>query len=147
MTQVNSGSAFGALARHVRVVLEQRQGMTEDRMTRVALLAALALSGPAAAQDIGGRYLVQGTGLNGSAYGGEAEISLTSDYTCRIVWNTGGQISEGICMRQDNVFAASYIIENRVGMVIYTVNGDGSMQGTWTVDGVNAVGTESLYRN
>ncbi len=117
-------------------------------MKRVArLAAALALAGPAAAQDIGGRYVVQGTGFDGAAYGGQAEISLTSDYTCRIVWNTGGQISEGICMRQNNVFAASYIIEGRVGMVIYTVGGDGAMQGTWTVDGVNAVGTESLYPN
>lgn len=117
-------------------------------MKQVALhVAALALAGPAAAQDIGGQYVVQGTGFDGAAYGGQAEISLTSDYTCRIVWNTGGQISEGICMRQGNVFAASYMIEGRVGMVIYTVGGDGSMQGTWTVDGVNAVGTESLYPN
>ena len=115
-------------------------------MERLAgLLAALALAGPAAAQDIGGAYLVQGTGFNGAAYGGTAEVMLTSDYTCRIVWNTGGQISEGICMRQNNVFAASYIIEGRVGMVIYNVGPDGVMQGTWTVDGVNAVGTETLF--
>jgi hypothetical protein len=110
-----------------------------------SLAVTLLLCGPAVAQDIGGSYLVRGTGFDGQAYGGKAEITLTSDYTCRIVWNTGGQISEGICMRQNNVFSAAYMISGRVGMVIYTVNADGSMQGTWTVDGVNAVGTEALF--
>ena len=38
-----------------------------------ALLGLLA--GPAAAEDIGGTYTVQGTGLNGAAYGGEAELT------------------------------------------------------------------------
>jgi len=97
------------------------------------------------AQNIGGRYIVQGTGFDGAAYGGEAEIIITSEVTCEIVWNTGGQISEGICMRAGNVFAAAYVISGKAGMVIYTVAGDGSMQGTWTVSGSNGVGTEALY--
>lgn len=104
-----------------------------------------AMVGPVAAQDIGGRYLVQGTGLNGAGYGGEAVIASTSDVTCEIVWNTGGQITEGICMRSGNVFSAAYVINGRAGMIIYTVAPDGLMQGTWTIAGVNAVGTETLY--
>ncbi len=110
---------------------------------RMAALCALAA--PAAAQDVGGRYLVQGTGLNGAGYGGAAVIARTSDVTCEIVWNTGGQITEGICMRSGNVFSAAYVIEGRAGMIIYTIAPDGSMQGTWTIAGVNAVGTEALY--
>jgi hypothetical protein len=102
---------------------------------------------PAAAQDIGGRYIVQGTGFDGQAYAGEAQISVTSNVTCEIVWNTGGQISEGICMRSGNVFSAAYIISGRPGMVIYTVAGDGSMQGQWTIAGSDGVGTEALYPN
>lgn len=113
------------------------------RLSGLVIVALAAV--PAAAQDIGGAYLVQGTGFDGAAYGGNARITLTSDYTCRIEWNTGGQLSSGICMRQGNVFSAAYMIEGRVGMIIYTLNPDGSMQGTWTVDGVNAVGSESLY--
>ena len=102
---------------------------------------------PASAQDIGGRYIVQGTGFNGQAYAGEAQISVTSDVTCEIVWNTGGQISQGICMRSGNVFSAAYVISGKPGMVIYTVAGDGSMQGQWTIAGSSGVGTEALYPN
>lgn len=121
-------------------------------MTRIPAFGAILamslpiLSLPAAAQSVGGRYWVQGTGFNGQAYGGEAEITLTSDVTCEIVWNTGGQISKGICMRQGSVFSAAYTIEGRVGMVIYQIAADGSMAGQWTIAGVDAVGTETLYR-
>jgi hypothetical protein len=119
-------------------------------MTRLIVPAALAglaaLVQPAAAQSVGGRYWVQGTGFDGQAYGGEAQITLTSDVTCEIVWNTGGQIARGICMRQGNVFSAAYSIEGRVGMAIYQIAADGSMTGQWTIAGVDAVGTESLYR-
>jgi hypothetical protein len=118
-------------------------------MGRIAaiILAGAACAAPALAQDIGGRYIVQGTGFNGQAYAGEAQITLTSDVTCEIVWNTGGQISEGICMRSGNVFSAAYVIEDRPGMVIYTVAADGSMQGQWTIAGSDGVGTEALYPN
>ena len=57
----------------------------------------------AAAQEIGGRYEVQGTNLNGSPYAGVAEITVTSENTCRIAWDTGS-ISSGICMRNDDTF-------------------------------------------
>jgi hypothetical protein len=49
-------------------------------------------------------------------------------------------------MRSGTVFAASYVLGGKVGMVIYTVQPDGSMTGTWTLDGVSATGTENLYR-
>lgn len=113
-------------------------------MLRALVVAFMVTAAPAAAQAIGGTYAVEGRSFDGSVYRGQAEILLTSDYTCRIRWVTGGQVSEGICMRQDGVFAAAYILAERVGMVIYTVNPDGTMQGTWTVDGVNAVGSEVL---
>jgi hypothetical protein len=113
----------------------------------VASVMCLAGAATAFAQDIGGTYVVQGTGFDGQAYAGEARISVTSDVTCEIVWNTGGQISEGICMRSGNVFSAAYVISGRPGMVIYTVAGDGSMQGQWTIAGSDGVGTEALYPN
>lgn len=113
-------------------------------MKTMAILALAATTGAAAAQDIGGRYAVTGTGLDGSRYDGVAEITASSDVTCEIVWNTGGQISRGICMRQGDVFAASYVVGKAVGMVIYRVSRDGAMAGTWTVQGANGVGTETL---
>ncbi len=101
-------------------------------------------AGFAQAQEIGGSYRVEGTNFDGSAYGGEAEISLTSDFTCEITWKTGGSTSTGICMRDGNAFTAGYELDGTVGLVIYMVQPDGSLDGRWTVAGVNAVGTEVL---
>lgn len=56
-------------------------------------------------QSIGGTYTVAGTNFDGSKYGGEATITLTSDTTCTIHWETGGSSSDGICMRNDNAFS------------------------------------------
>lgn len=111
-------------------------------------LAALLLSANlAAAQDYSGRYLVAGTNLDGSPYGGEAVITLTSDVTCEIVWTTGSTTSTGICMRHGNAFAAGYELNGAVGLVIYLIEPDGTLNGTWTVAGLNAVGTEVLTPN
>ncbi|MGQ0566273.1 MAG: hypothetical protein ACT4OK_14555 [Gemmobacter sp.] len=109
------------------------------------MMAGAVLAAPAMAQDVGGTYVVQGTGFNGQAYAGEAQINVTSDVTCEIKWNTGGQLSEGICMRSGNVFAAAYVLGGKAGMIIYTINPDRSMQGQWTIAGMDGVGTETLY--
>lgn len=111
---------------------------------RIALIAFLMTVSTASAQDIGGRYRVEGKNINGSSYTGVAEITLTSDTTCRIVWDTGST-STGICMRNQNVFAAGYVLGNGVGLVIYEVMSDGSMQGLWTVADTPGIGYENLY--
>ena len=110
------------------------------------ILAGLALccAGAAMAEGVVGHYVVNGTNLDGSPYKGEADITATSDVTCSIVWKTGGSTSNGICMRDGNAFTAGYVLNGKVGLVIYLIQGDGSLRGTWTVDGVNAVGTENL---
>jgi hypothetical protein len=114
-------------------------------MTKM-ILAVLALcsAGAAMADGIVGHYTVNGTNLDGSRYAGEAQITATSDVTCDIAWNTNGTISDGICMRDGNAFTAGYVLNGKVGLVIYLIQADGSLRGTWTVDGVNAVGTETL---
>ena len=109
------------------------------------LAAALAMAACAvAAQDVTGHYRVKGTNLDGSIYEGEALITATSDVTCEIVWQTGGSTSSGICMRDGNALAAGYELGGKVGLVIYLIQDDGTLDGTWTVAGVNAVGTEIL---
>lgn len=115
-------------------------------MKKLLMAAALVCAGalPVSAQSIGGNYTVQGTNHNGSPYTGEAQITLTSDTTCEIVWNTGGQISNGICSRNDDAFAAAYVLGNAVGLVIYKVQEDGSLQGLWTIAGQPGTGTEVL---
>ncbi len=102
------------------------------------------LAAPAAAQSIGGVYDVVGTNFNGSQYTGTAEIRLTSQTTCVIRWITGGSTSEGICMRNNDAFAAAYKLGNAVGLIVYKTNPDGSMQGLWTIAGQDGNGTEIL---
>lgn len=107
-------------------------------------LALAWLSTAAVAQSIGGTYDVEGTNLDGSAYEGTAEITLTSETTCEIVWTTGSTTSRGICSRNDDTFAAAYVLGDAVGLVIYKVAEDGSMDGLWTIAGQNGIGTETL---
>lgn len=111
-------------------------------------LASLAMLGialvPATAQSIGGTYTVAGTNFDGSKYGGEATITLTSDTICTIHWETGGSSSDGICMRNDDAFSAGYVMGKEIGLVVYKVEKDGSLHGLWTIAGQNGNGTETL---
>jgi hypothetical protein len=105
---------------------------------------AVALSaGSAQAQDIGGSYTVEGANHNGSTYEGTAEITLTSDTTCVIQWKTPN-VSDGICSRNGDSFAAAYVMDNVFGLVIYKVLPDGSLNGLWTIAGEGGTGTEIL---
>jgi hypothetical protein len=107
-----------------------------------AVLICLAV--PASAQNLGGRYQVIGKNPNGSAYSGTAEIIVTSANTCRIEWVTGGTTSRGICMRNGIAFSAGYSMGNKVGLVIYEIKGDGTLEGLWTVADQEGVGGERL---
>ena len=115
-------------------------------MRQIILAAAigLVLCGAAAAQEIGGKYTTEGTNLDGSPYTGTAEITLTSETTCTIEWITGSTTSQGICMRNNNAFSAAYVLGDAIGLVIYLVQDDGSMQGLWTIAGKEGNGTENL---
>ena len=113
------------------------------RLVLSAFALALAVT-PVFAQQIGGRYTVQGTNLDGSSYSGEAQITLTSNTTCEIAWVTGGSTSVGICMKNQNAFAAGYVLGDSTGLVIYEILGDGTLDGIWTVSGQNGTGTERL---
>jgi hypothetical protein len=117
-------------------------------MKRLVLAAALfgAASFGVAAQEIGGTYTVEGTNLDGRPYGGTAEIQLLSETTCQIRWTTGSTESIGICMRYGPAFAASYVSGEFVGLVIYQVMDDGTLDGIWTITGQNGSGTEVLHR-
>ncbi|MFD1745890.1 hypothetical protein ACFSE1_10495 [Rhizobium helianthi] len=107
------------------------------------LVAGLAL--PAQAQTVkAGTYDVAGTNLDGSKYEGTARIKLTSETTCSIEWKTGDTSSSGICMLYDNAFAASYILGQSIGLVIYEVKGDDLLEGIWTISGEDGSGTEML---
>jgi len=92
----------------------------KNLVTALATAAVAAcFATPASAQNVGGRYQVIGKNFNGSPYSGTAEITVTSRNTCRIVWVTGSTTSSGICMRNANAFSAGYVLNGKVGLVIY----------------------------
>jgi len=117
--------------------------------TGLAFSAVLVLSGlvakPGFAAEVkAGVYDVKGTNFDGSSYTGTARIKISSNTTCRIVWKTGGTESSGICMRDEDSFAAAYKLGNSVGLVIYKINDDGSLEGVWTIADKSGAGTETL---
>lgn len=116
-------------------------------MRKLMLAAALcSLALPAAAAEFReGVYTVDGTNLDGSPYGGTAEVTLLSDTTCQIVWRTGSTESFGHCMKVGDYVSAGYIMgENTIGIIMYLVNEDGTLDGYWTISGQNGSGTEKL---
>jgi len=113
--------------------------------TWLAASAMMVCAFAAQAQDVVGRYRVEGTNLDGSRYTGTAEVSALSNTTCTIRWNTGST-SSGICMRQGDIFVAGYRMGEAIGLVVYRWrNGGEYLDGTWTVAGAKGVGTERLY--
>ena len=113
------------------------------RMPLLLAAFAAASSGAAQAQTIGERYEVIGANIDGSPYRGQAQIVVTSQNTCRIMWSAGGT-SEGICMRNANAFTAAYSLKGKVGLVIYQLMQDGSLQGLWTIADTQGIGRETL---
>lgn len=107
------------------------------------LAAALVAVSPALARDLGGAYRVSGTNLDGTAYSGLATVTVVSDTTCVIEWETGST-AQGICMRHGNVFAAAYELDGYFGLVVYDILADGTLRGTWTVTGEDGAGRETL---
>ena len=113
------------------------------KLVAAALLGAFFVT-PAAAQSIGGSYTSAGTNLDGSSYTGTVEITLTSETTCTIHWITGSSPSDGICSRNGDAFAAAYVLQEAVGLVVYKVGEDGTLDGLWTIAGKDGNGTEVL---
>jgi hypothetical protein len=112
-----------------------------------AAAAAILFALPAAtapAQEIGGVYAVKGTNFDGSTYRGKATISLTDSTNCRIVWETGGATSVGICMRNLDAFSAAYALGHSFGLVVYHIQPDGSLEGVWSTADQSGAGTETL---
>jgi hypothetical protein len=113
------------------------------RAIAVALLVLAFAGASAAAQIVGGHYRVEGTNANGSAYRGTATIEPSSNSTCRITWRTG-TTSFGICMAAGSAFAASYVLNGKVGLVVYELQPSGTLKGVWTVADQSGAGTEVL---
>ena len=113
------------------------------RLPTFAAIAVL-LTSPAIAADLGGTYRVKGTNFDGSPYGGTAVITPTGGATCRIEWKTGGTSSAGICMLAGSAVSAAYRMGDAVGLVLYKLEADGTLEGVWTIADKKGSGTETL---
>lgn len=109
-----------------------------------ASVFGLMMGSAAWAADVGGHYTVAGTNLDGSSYSGTADITVSGDSTCHIVWHTGGTDSSGICMRVNDVLVAGYVLNGDVGLVAYTIKDDGTLDGVWTIADKNGAGKDVL---
>ncbi|MFO1160944.1 MAG: hypothetical protein U1E60_19040 [Reyranellaceae bacterium] len=113
------------------------------RIWGLVIALAMGAVGAASAQSVSGTYNVAGKNFDGSPYGGTVQIT-PSGSSCRIKWQTGGTMSEGVCMLANKAFAAFYKLGSDYGLVVYELQPDGSLRGSWTVAGKQGVGTEIL---
>lgn len=114
-------------------------------MRRTAIIAAALIASalPAFAQDTYS-FTAEGTNIDGSPYRGTAVIRYVSDSSCVIQWTTGTVTSEGICMRNGQAFSAAYILDGAVGLIVYRILENGTLDGFWTIAGLDGAGTEVL---
>jgi len=104
----------------------------------------LCTSVQATAFSLDGTYSVEGVTLDGQRYDGQAIIKMGKGGECSIRWNTGGQVSEGFCMAHNKTFSAAYKLGDAIGLVVYDINSNGSLSGTWTITGNPMTGSETL---
>jgi hypothetical protein len=144
LAKVVCAEYFGALRFPIRQPYRVGENCMNATLGAASALILLASVATATAQNLPGKYSVQGTNLDGSLYSGTAEIVATSETTCRIVWHTGSTTSSGICMRNGASFAAGYVLGESVGLVVYEMMADGSLKGAWTIAEEEGVGYETL---
>ena len=108
-------------------------------------LAFLVIAFPAAAESLtlASKYDAVGTNPNGTKYRGTARVEVISDTTFTIKWSIGGSTYEGFGMRMNDVLAATYMIGDEPGLVIYKVDGNG-LNGLWAIRGHDGSGSERL---
>lgn len=106
------------------------------------VLAAAFLALPAGAQELGGVYTLEGAGPEGKgAYSGAVEVVPTGD-TARVVWTIAGETHFGTGILYNRMFAVNFIAGDWGGIALYELLSDGSLQGLWTEDGGDWIGTE-----
>lgn len=100
-------------------------------VARTLSVAALvvAVCSAAAAEDLGGRYLVTGKLANGRSYSVSAEIVMTSETTCEIKWYDG---SKGVGMLDGKTLSIGSAVNGNPQVGVYHVNPDGSIEGMFT---------------
>lgn len=93
------------------------------------------------ATDIAGSYSVDGVNPDGTTYQGTARLvrqGNTNNYV--VTWTIGEQVLTAQGELVGNIFT----IEDGSSLSVYTVYPDGTLDGTWTLEGETGVGTETM---
>lgn len=107
---------------------------------------ALAMTSPATAADVSGRYTCEGDNGYGSKYTGTVTITKKDD-TYRVVWKLGDKVTYfGLGIVQSDVLAVSYY-DTKLGVIAYKIESDSKLVGKRAmVKGDGTVSTETLTR-
>ena len=123
-----------------------RSGASACRWLAVVMaLFLLAIS--ARADDtlhISSSYKAAGKNADGSNYTGTVAIKSISDTTYTIEWKIDGGVTKGFGMRRNDVLSATYMLDGQPGLIIYQVQKDGTLIGTWAIKGQSGNGSETL---
>jgi len=110
----------------------------------VVLLLLSPVAALAQSEKLTGTYTVEGRNPGGKGtYRGEMAIAASGD-TYRIVWRMGNQQHEGTGLLRDGKLAVVFRSGQQTGVAFYDVRDNGTLIGTWTTLGGQAVGTETL---
>jgi hypothetical protein len=107
-----------------------------------ALLLAIGLAGPAAAQR-SGLYDVTGTNLDGTTYSGTLQIIQIGAASFRVTWSIGGDIIEGVGMVSGLTFVTAFSVGDQTGLGIYEIGPGDVLDGKWTLVGAFNTGQET----
>jgi len=102
--------------------------------------------GPAGSAAVGGRYAGGGTNPDGSTYKCEVEVKPAGK-VYQVMWYLDGNPAyEGMGILKGNTFTVGFANNAGYGVVAYTVNSDGSLDGVWAGKGANKAGSEKLSK-
>ena len=117
------------------------------RVVATVLLCLFTMAANAESLTLAPKYQAAGKNPDGSSYTGTASVNVISDTTFSIEWKIADATYKGFGMRMNDSLAATYMIDGQPGLVIYKVQSDGSLLGTWAIKGENGAGSETLTPN
>jgi len=98
----------------------------------------------AASSSFAGDYSILGTNVDGSGYDGELSI-IKQGEVWQLVWSVGSDTYDGIGITSGNVLAAAYGGQG-CGVVVYSIQSNGELDGIWGMWGNNNLGAEYATR-
>ena len=107
----------------------------------VVIMVCMATSLEAA--NLAGSYTCQGVNPNGPSYSGTVKIIPSGD-AYLLNWTIQGTTHTGVGIVTGNYLSSSWSSGGPGGIVVYRIESDGRLVGTWANPSGGALGTETL---